>query len=178
MKLVFATHNQNKFKEVKQLLPSSIELLSLTDIGCTNDIPETATTIEGNAILKAEYVLKNYKYHCFADDTGLEVDALDGAPGVYSARYAGESKNSNDNINKLLKNLSEEDNRKARFKTVIALTLNNETVLFPGICNGVITKEQRGTDGFGYDPVFLPNESSLTFAEMTIQQKKRNWTSW
>lgn len=171
MKLVFATHNQNKFKEVQLLLPSHIELVSLTDIGCTEDIPETATTIEGNAALKVEYVRNHYSLDCFADDTGLEVSALDGEPGVYSARYAGENKNSEDNINKLLKNLADSDDRSARFKTAIALSINVQSVMFLGICDGSITKERRGEKGFGYDAVFLPEGANETFAEMSLKEK-------
>ena len=171
MKLVFATHNQNKFKEVQLLLPSTIELLSLTDIGCTEDIPETATTIEGNAALKAEYVRNHFGYNCFADDTGLEVAALGGEPGVYSARYAGQEKSAEANIDKLLTNLKDKDDRSARFKTAIALTLNLESVMFVGICDGTITRMRRGEKGFGYDPVFLPNESKKTFAEMSLEDK-------
>ena len=171
MKLVFATHNQNKFKEVQLLMPSSIELLSLNDIGCTEVIPETSETIEGNAIQKAMYVLENYGYHCFADDTGLEVAALEGAPGVYSARYAGPARDADDNIDKLLKNLSDKDHRAARFKTAIALTTAANTVSFIGICEGSITEARSGNDGFGYDPIFLPTGSKQTFAEMTLQEK-------
>jgi len=173
MKLVFATHNQNKFKEVQLLLPSHIELLSLTDIGCTEDIPETADTIEGNAVLKTEYVRNHYGLNCFADDTGLEVSALHGEPGVFSARYAGENKSSEDNINKLLKNLVGKENRSARFKTAIALSIHIESVLFLGVCDGIITKACRGDKGFGYDPVFLPNESTETFAEMSLEEKSK-----
>tara|TARA_R100000935_G_scaffold42923_1_gene65243 strand:+ start:61553 stop:62128 length:576 start_codon:yes stop_codon:yes gene_type:complete len=173
MKLVFATHNQNKFKEVKLLLPSHIELLSLTDINCTDDIPETAATIEGNAVLKTEYVRSHYGLDCFADDTGLEVSALNGEPGVFSARYAGKNKNSEDNIDKLLKNLAGKENRSARFKTAIALSINVESVLFLGVCEGTITKVRRGDKGFGYDPIFLPTDFTETFAEMSMEDKSR-----
>ncbi|MAZ72868.1 MAG: non-canonical purine NTP pyrophosphatase [Flavobacteriaceae bacterium] len=171
MKLVFATHNQNKFEEVKLVLPSHIELLSLTDIGCNEDIPETANSIEGNAVLKTEYVRNHYGLDCFADDTGLEVAVLHGEPGVYSARYAGEDKNSEDNINKLLHNLTDKEDRSARFKTAIALSIKLESVLFIGVCDGSITKEQRGEKGFGYDPVFLPEGYKETFAEMSLEEK-------
>ncbi|PVW14746.1 non-canonical purine NTP diphosphatase [Marixanthomonas spongiae] len=171
MKLVFATHNKNKLKEVKALLPKYIQVLSLTDIGCTEDIPETADTIEGNAILKANYVRDNYDLNCFADDTGLEVAALDGEPGVYSARYAGEEKNSEANIEKLLENLDGKEDRSARFKTAIALTLNHSEVLFLGICEGEITTEKKGDSGFGYDPIFKPDGFNETFAEMKLTQK-------
>ena len=148
MKLVFASNNKNKIAEIKQMLPAEIELFSLQDIGCTEDIPETADTIEGNAILKANYVTEKYGYNCFADDTGLEVEALNGAPGVYSARYAGEQKSDKDNIQKLLNELSQSTNRNAQFKTVIALNLNGEQHLFPGIAKGSIIFEEQGEKGF------------------------------
>ncbi len=171
MKLVFATHNQNKFKEVRVLLPHSIELLSLTDIGCFDEIPETADTIEGNAVLKADYVRDRYGYDCFADDTGLEVSELNNEPGVYSARYAGPEKDPDANMKKLLKKLKGKENRKARFKTAIALTINGSNTLFIGICEGEITENKRGEKGFGYDPIFQPNNFSQTFAEMSLVQK-------
>lgn len=171
MKLVFATHNKNKFIEVKAMLPHHIELLSLDDIGCNEDIEETADTIEGNAILKANYVGDNYSLDCFADDTGLEVASLNNEPGVYSARYAGISHDSNANIQKLLKNLEGKENRNARFKTAIALSMNHAEVLFLGICEGEITEELHGNSGFGYDPIFQPNGFDKTFAEMSLQQK-------
>lgn len=171
MKLIFATHNKNKLKEVQALMPESIQLLSLDDIGCYEEIPETAETIDGNAILKADYVKNTYHVDCFADDTGLEVAALDGAPGVYSARYAGEGKSSEDNMNKLLKELEGNEDRTALFKTVIALNLNDHQFLFTGICPGKILRERKGTGGFGYDPVFRPNGSDKTFAEMSLQEK-------
>ena len=171
MKLVFATHNLNKFKEVQLLLPKHIELLSLMDIGCEEDIPETSETIEGNAILKAEYVRIHFGLDCFADDTGLEVKALNGAPGVYSARYAGDAKNTQANIQKLLQNLDGITDRSARFKTAIALTLQERQHLFLGICEGVITNAERGDKGFGYDPIFQPNGYNQTFAEMPLTLK-------
>lgn len=171
MKLVFASNNKNKIAEIQQMLPKEIEILSLEDIGCFDDIPETATTIEGNAIIKANYVSQKYGYNCFADDTGLEVETLNGAPGVYSARYAGEQKNDNDNMNKLLIALKNKENRKANFKTVIALNLNSEQYLFTGIANGTITEEKKGNKGFGYDPIFLPENHDKTFAE--IEQKEK-----
>lgn len=171
MKLVFATHNKNKFTEVKAMLPHHIELLSLTDIGCDEDIPETADTIEGNAILKANYVRNKYNLNCFADDTGLEVKALDNEPGVYSARYAGVSHDSTANIIKLLKNLEGKEDRSARFKTAIALNIEHEEIMFLGICEGEIIKELRGSSGFGYDPIFQPKGFERTFAEMTLTQK-------
>ena len=171
MKLVFATHNQHKFEEIKNMVPAYIELLSLDDIGCTEDIPETADTISENAILKAEYVSAHYKYDCFADDTGLEVHALNGAPGVYSARYAGEHKNSEDNIDKLLGELENKIDRSARFITVIALHLKDHENLFTGICAGNIVEERSGTKGFGYDSIFQPEGFKRTFAEMELSEK-------
>ncbi|MDT0678051.1 non-canonical purine NTP diphosphatase [Autumnicola musiva] len=171
MNLVFATHNKNKLAEVKALLPKHINLLSLDDIGCTEDIAETADTIDGNAILKAEYVRRRYGYDCFADDTGLEVEALAGAPGVYSARFAGDDKNDEANIEKLLKHLKGKDNRKAQFKTVIALNLKENENLFTGICKGEILEEKQGEKGFGYDPVFKPEGKDKSFAEMNMSEK-------
>ena len=173
MKLVFATHNMNKFKEVKALLPHDLELLSLTDIGCDEDIPETANTIEGNAVLKANYVRDRYGFDCFADDTGLEVASLDNEPGVYSARYAGPDNDSEANMQKLLKKLEDKDNRDARFKTAIALTLKGSNSLFIGICEGKIIESARGEKGFGYDPVFQPKGSLQTFAEMSLVEKSK-----
>ncbi|WP_029033735.1 non-canonical purine NTP diphosphatase [Salinimicrobium terrae] len=171
MELVFATNNKNKLKEVQALLPKEIKLLSLKEIGCTEDIPETAPTIEGNAIQKADYVKDKYGYDCFADDTGLEVEALNGAPGVYSARYAGEAKSSEANIDKLLVELESKENRSARFKTVIALHLDGKLHTFTGICSGNIIFERKGLQGFGYDPVFQPEGKSVTFAEMSLEEK-------
>ncbi|AWG23419.1 non-canonical purine NTP pyrophosphatase [Flavobacterium faecale] len=171
MQLVFASNNKNKIKEIQQLLPATIQILSLSDIGCTEEIPETAATIEGNAILKANYVTEKYGYNCFADDTGLEVDALDGAPGVYSARYAGEPSDSNANMDKLLLNLKNTDNRKAQFKTIITLNLNGKHTLFEGIAAGSITTERSGSEGFGYDPIFRPKGYDDTFAEMSANLK-------
>lgn len=171
MKLVFASNNKNKIKEIQLLLPENIQILSLEDIGCFDDIPETADTIEGNAILKANYVTEKFGYNCFADDTGLEVAALNGEPGVYSARYAGEQKDANDNMDKLLANLQDKSNRKANFKTVICLNLNGEQHLFTGIINGEIIKEKIGTNGFGYDPIFVAEGYTKTFAELTLEEK-------
>ncbi|WP_424494320.1 non-canonical purine NTP diphosphatase [Salinimicrobium sp. GXAS 041] len=173
MELVFATQNRNKMEEIQALMPSNVKLLCLKDINCTEDIPETAETIDGNAILKAEYVKNKLGYDCFADDTGLMVDALDGEPGVYSARYAGEHKNDIANMEKLLTNMEGKKNRKARFKTVIALNLNEHEILFTGICTGTITTQPRGDQGFGYDPVFQPDGSNKTFAEMTLLEKSQ-----
>lgn len=167
MKLVFATNNKNKIIEVQQMLPETIQILSLEDIGCLEDIAETETTIEGNAKLKANYVTQNYGYDCFADDTGLEVEILNGEPGVYSARYAGEHCNANDNMDKLLNALTNETNRNAQFKTVIALNINNEQHLFTGIAKGKITTEKMGDLGFGYDPIFQPEGYQETFAQIS-----------
>ncbi len=171
MKLVFATNNKNKIIEIKSLLPKSIELLSLADIGCYEEIEETENTIEGNAKLKADYITKNYGYSCFADDTGLEVKALNGAPGVYSARYAGENVTYDYNVNKLLFEMQNHKNRRAQFKTVIALNLIGKSTLFEGICKGVILTEKHGNQGFGYDPVFQPDGYKQSFAEMTLEEK-------
>ena len=171
MKLVFASNNKNKILEIKHQLGDSVELLSLEDIGCHEEIPETADTIEGNALLKADYVTKNYGCNCFADDTGLEVDALNGAPGVYSARYAGEEKSAEANMHKLLAELNGNQNRAARFKTVIALNIDGQQHLFTGIVDGNITLEKAGNMGFGYDPVFMPVGLNATFAQISIDQK-------
>ena len=171
MKLVFASNNKNKILEVKHQLPPEIELLSLEDIGCFEEIPETADNIEGNAILKADYVTRNYGYDCFADDTGLEVDALNGAPGVYSARYAGEEKSAEANMDKLLNDLNNNTNRKANFKTVIALNLNKQQHLFTGLVDGVITQKRAGDKGFGYDPIFMPAGLNVTFAQLSLTEK-------
>lgn len=173
MKIVFATHNQNKYEEVKKMLSTHIELLSLNDIDCHEEIPETAETLEGNAQIKADYVTENYGLNCFADDTGLLVDALQGAPGVHSARYAGEKKNAEDNMKKLLFELQNKTSRTARFKTVIALNLNHKKTLFEGIVNGLITKEKKGNMGFGYDPIFQPDGYERTFAELPLEIKNR-----
>ena len=173
MKLVFATNNLNKLKEVQEILSDSIEVLSLKDIGCFEDVEETEATLEGNARLKADHITKNYGYHCFADDTGLEVDALDGKPGVYSARYGGEHGNSEKNMQKLLKELQGKATRKAQFRTAVALNLENKQYLFEGICEGEILTEKTGTGGFGYDPIFKPTESSVSFAEMNSEEKNK-----
>ena len=171
MKLVFATNNLNKLKEVQAIMPQNITLISLADIGCEEDIPETQNTISGNAVQKANYISQKYGYNCFADDTGLEVEALNGAPGVYSARYAGPERNTENNTNLLLKNLVNATNRNAQFKTVIALCLKSETHTFTGICKGQITEQKRGAKGFGYDPVFMPEHHDVTFAEMDLALK-------
>ena len=171
MKLVFASNNKNKIKEIQLLVPAFVEIVSLEDIGCTEDIPETADTIEGNAILKANYVTEKYGLNCFADDTGLEVEALNGAPGVYSARYAGEPKDDTNNMNELLFQLEKQTNRNANFKTVIALNLNGKQELFVGMIFGKIISEKIGTNGFGYDPIFVAEGYEKTFAELDIEEK-------
>jgi len=184
MRIVFATNNQHKLSEIRSILGDSIEVLSLKDIGCDVDIPETGTTLEENALQKAQYVYDHYHIDCFADDTGLEVDALDGAPGVYSARYAGEGHDSEANMTKLLKELGENNNRKARFRTVIALiqkknvcpcgcTSIKEIHQFEGIVEGMIIRERRGGEGFGYDPIFQPEGYDQTFAELGMDIKNR-----
>jgi XTP/dITP diphosphohydrolase len=173
MKLVFASNNKNKIIEIQSMLPNDIQILSLEDIGCLEDIPETSDTIEGNAILKANYVTQKYGYNCFADDTGLEVEALNNEPGVFSARYAGEQKNADDNMNKLLSNLENKTNRKAQFKTVICLNLNGKQHLFTGIASGKIINEKIGTGGFGYDPIFQPEDYQQTFAQISLDVKNQ-----
>ncbi len=166
-KLVFATNNAHKLDEIRAILGDKIEMLSLKDIQCDADIPETAATLEGNAILKAEYIFQHYGLDCFADDTGLEVEALNGAPGVYSARYAGGSGHDSEaNMRKLLAELQGETNRKARFRTCICLIEGGEKHLFEGVVNGSIIEEKHGTSGFGYDPVFVPQGYEQTFAEL------------
>lgn len=173
MQLVFASNNKNKITEIQSILPETIKILSLEDIGCYEEIPETADTIEGNAILKANYVSEKYGFDCFADDTGLEVDALNGVPGVYSARYAGEQRDADDNMNKLLAALKDSSNRKAQFKTVIALNINGKQELFTGIVRGEITLEKFGNKGFGYDPIFQPEEYQETFAQLQLEIKNK-----
>ncbi|WP_291287589.1 non-canonical purine NTP diphosphatase [Flavobacterium sp.] len=173
MKLVFASNNKNKIKEIQSILPESIKIVSLEDIGCFEEIEETANTIEGNAILKANYVTQKYGYDCFADDSGLEVTALNGEPGVYSARYAGKQRNADDNMNKLLDALKDKSDRSAQFKTVITLNLNGEQHLFTGIVKGTITLEKTGGQGFGYDPIFQPENYSQTFAELPLETKNK-----
>ena len=171
MKLVFATNNLHKLKEVQEMLSNSMEVLSLKDIGCFEDIEETESTLEGNAKLKADYITKKYGFDCFADDTGLEVEALNGDPGVYSARYAGEHGNAEKNMEKLLIELQNKSNRKAKFRTIIALNLTNKQYLFEGICDGEILNEKTGVKGFGYDPIFKPRNASCSFAEMNSEEK-------
>ena len=166
MKLVFATNNKHKLQEVRDIIGSGVEVLSLNDIDCHDDIPETADTLQGNALIKARYIYEKYGLDCFADDTGLEVEALGGEPGVYSARYAGEECDSEANMHKLLHNLTGKKNRNAQFRTVIALIIDGKEMLFNGIVKGTITEEKRGTSGFGYDPVFIPEGFSESFAQM------------
>lgn len=173
MKVVFATNNQHKLKELQAILGKEFELLSLTEIGCNEEIPEEQPTLEGNARQKAFYVYEKFGYSCFADDTGLEIEALNGEPGVYSARYAGDAKNSQANMDKVLKKLITTDNRKARFRTVISLVLEGKENQFDGIVEGKITKEKRGDSGFGYDPIFLPAGYEKTFAEMSLADKNQ-----
>ena len=172
-KIVFASSNQNKLQEVRNLLKDKFEILSLVDINFFDDIEETETTIEGNASLKANYISNKYGIDCFADDSGLLIDALDGAPGVYSARYAGEPKNDKNNLELVLKNLENHSNRKAHFKTVIALNLKGKHYLFEGSINGKITEQPKGENGFGYDPIFIANDLDKTFAEMDLQEKSK-----
>lgn len=171
MKIVFATNNKNKILEVQQLLPDSFKILSLEDIGCNEEIPETAQTIEENACMKANYITQKYGYACFADDTGLEIESLNGEPGVYSARYAGNQRNDTDNMNLVLQKMENKTNRSAQFKTVIALNLQGQQHLFTGIVKGEITSEKIGIDGFGYDPIFKPEGVDITFAQMPLKQK-------
>jgi XTP/dITP diphosphohydrolase len=171
MPICFATHNQNKVQELRKLVGNNLEILSLSDLGVSDEIEETGSTIKGNALLKAKYVFDNHAIACFADDTGLEVDALDGAPGVYSARFAGEPVNNENNIDKLLKLLQNKSNRQARFRTVIALVKDDKPLFFEGIAEGEIISQRRGIRGFGYDSVFLPNNLDRTFAEMDMREK-------
>ncbi len=173
MKLVFATHNQHKLSEVQKLLPKHIKLLSLNDINCHEEIEETGKTLEENAHIKADYVVKNYGFACFADDTGLEVEVLDNRPGVYSARYAGKENNSEKNMQKLLGELEGISNRKAQFRTVIALLLSGEKYEFEGICKGYISHHKKGEKGFGYDPIFVPEGSEKSFAEISQEEKNK-----
>ena len=172
-KLVFATGNPNKIKEEKELLNNQFEIIGLKDIGCNEDIPETQPTIEGNALQKARYVVENYGVNCFAEDTGLEIESLNMEPGVFSARYAGEQRSSEDNMNLVLEKLKTQDNRNARFKTVVALIIDGEEFTFEGIVNGKIALEKTGKDGFGYDPIFLPEDQKISFAEMESAEKNK-----
>ena len=171
MKLVFATNNRHKLQEVRDILGEGVEVLSLKDIECNDEIPETGTTLEENALIKARWVKEKYGYNCFADDTGLEVEALGGAPGVYSARYAGEECDSQANMLKLLENLTGKSNRNAQFRTVIALIIENKEILFDGVVKGVISEKKMGEAGFGYDPIFIPDGYSMSFAQMESRLK-------
>jgi XTP/dITP diphosphohydrolase len=173
MKICFATNNPKKIEEVKAALGDSFEIVSLQDIGCVDELPETGDTLEHNAFQKAKYVKEHFGVDCFADDTGLEVDALEGAPGVYSGRYAGEPRSDERNIDLLLKNLQNSTIRSARFKTVIALLLDGEEYRFEGVAEGEILKERTGSGGFGYDPIFRPNGYSKSFAELTMGEKNQ-----
>ncbi len=173
MKLVFATNNQNKLEEVQKMLPSSIELLSLKNINCYDEIEESASTLEGNAKIKANFITKKFNYNCFADDTGLEIESLNNRPGVYSARFAGEPSNSDNNMKKVLLELKEKRNRNAQFRTSICLNLNGKQFLFNGICKGEILPSKQGEKGFGYDPIFKPNDYNKSFAEMSSEEKNK-----
>ena len=171
MKLVFATNNLNKLSEVQALVPKGIKILSLKDIDCNEELPETNPTIEENALQKARFVFDNYGYSCFADDTGLEIEALNGEPGVYSARYAGEGCTADDNINLVLHKLDEQENRSAVFRTIIALIIDGKESSFEGVCRGDIIFKRSGAEGFGYDPIFKPTGNEKTFAEMSKDEK-------
>lgn len=173
MELVFATNNQHKLKEIQQLLGESITILSLGDIGCYDDIPETGDTLEENALQKSEYIYKRYNKNCFADDTGLEIDALNGEPGVYSARYAGIEKDAEANMQKVLTELQGKPSRDANFRTVISLIINGEEFQFEGQVDGCILQQKSGVDGFGYDPIFKPNGYAQSFAEMPLNEKNK-----
>ena len=173
MKLVFATNNNNKIKEINTLIGDSVELMSSKDINCLEDIPETSETIAGNALQKAKYLFDNYGCNCFADDTGLEIESLKGAPGIYSARYAGEEKSSEANMKKVLNELNNITNRTAQFKTVIALIINGKETFYEGIVKGEITTTKSGSEGFGYDPIFKPEGYDITFSEMNLVEKNK-----
>ena len=173
VKLVFATNNKHKLEEVRKILPASVEILTLNDIGCTDALPETGNTLEQNAAQKARYIHDKYGHDCFADDSGLEVQALHGRPGVYSARYAGDENNSAANMTKVLTEMNHEENRKAKFRTVIALMIGEETIFFEGAIEGEIILSARGKNGFGYDPIFIPAGFHVTFAEMAPELKNR-----
>lgn len=173
MKLVFATNNKNKLKEVQEMLSHSYEIMGLEDINCFEEVEETETTLEGNAKLKANYITKHFRYNCFADDTGLEVEALDSKPGVYSARFAGLPRSSERNMQKLLANLEDKTNRKAQFRTAICLNIDGSQYIFEGICKGEILKSKQGKKGFGYDPIFKPLGYDNSFAEMDSEEKNK-----
>jgi XTP/dITP diphosphohydrolase len=171
MKIVFATNNLNKLEEIRNLVPENIKIIGLNDIQCIEELPETQLTLEGNALQKANYIYSKYGFNCFADDTGLEIDALGGEPGVFSARYAGEACKAEDNMRKVLDKLKGEKVRSAKFRTVIALIIKGKETFFEGKFNGSITKIMNGAEGFGYDPIFRPFGYDLTFAEMTKAEK-------
>ncbi|MBK5202893.1 MAG: non-canonical purine NTP diphosphatase [Prolixibacteraceae bacterium] len=171
MKLVFATNNCNKLKELQSNLGDTIDVVSLKDIGCNVDIPETGSTLEENAYIKSSYVYNHYGLNCFADDTGFEIDSLNGVPGVYSARYAGENKNSDDNMKKVLQKLKGQKNRDAQFRTIISLWFEGKEKLFEGIVRGTVMTEKHGDGGFGYDPIFMPEGYNCSFAEMSLREK-------
>jgi XTP/dITP diphosphohydrolase len=173
LNLVFATNNNNKVKEIQALIGDNFKILSLQSVNCLEDISETSDTLEGNALQKANYLFQNYGYDCFADDTGLLVETLDGEPGVYSARYAGPQKNADDNMNLLLEKLNNKENRIAKFQTVIALIINGETKTFSGEVHGKIALAKSGKEGFGYDPVFIPDGFETTFSEMSLEEKNK-----
>ena len=174
MKLVFATQNENKAQEIQSLLPEYFKIITLKDIRCFDEIPETAETLEGNSLLKASFISETYNLNCFADDTGLEIEALDNRPGVYSARYAGPEKSAAANINKVLLELEGKTERNAQFRTLITLILNKSTFSFEGIVRGEIISEKRGENGFGYDPIFVPEGEVRTFAEMSLEEKNKH----
>ncbi len=171
--IVFATNNPHKLKELREIVGDKIRILSLSDINCQDEIPETADSLEGNALIKARYVKDKYGYDCFADDTGLEIDALDGAPGVYSARFAGEECDSEKNIKKVLTLMGNSQERKARFVTIFVLLIKNNVKFFSGEIKGEILKEKQGNDGFGYDPIFMPENYDISFAEMLAEEKNK-----
>ncbi len=173
MKLIFATYNSNKAFEIQKLLPEHFQVLTLNDIDFHEEIPENEPTIESNSVFKAQFIYNKFNLNCFADDTGLEIEALNGKPGVHSARYAGEEKNADLNTNLVLKELYQISNRKARFKTVITLIIHGEQHQFEGIVDGTIIEEKRGSNGFGYDPIFIPEDESKTFAEMNLSEKNK-----
>jgi XTP/dITP diphosphohydrolase len=174
MKLVFATQNENKAQEIQSLLPEYFKIITLKDIRCFDEIPETAETLEGNSLIKASFISETYNLNCFADDTGLEIEALDNRPGVYSARYAGPEKSAAANINKVLLELEGKTARNAQFRTIITLILNKSTFTFEGIVRGEIISEKRGENGFGYDPIFVPEGEVKTFAEMSLEEKNKH----
>jgi XTP/dITP diphosphohydrolase len=174
MKLVFATQNENKAQEIQSLLPEYFKIITLKDIRCFDEIPETAETLEGNSLIKASFISETYNLNCFADDTGLEIEALDNRPGVYSARYAGPEKSAAANINKVLLELEGKTARNAQFRTLITLILNKSTFSFEGIVRGEIISEKRGENGFGYDPIFVPEGEVRTFAEMSLEEKNKH----